>query len=338
MTNYFDSHSRRFRYGGNIYQESSNGRYLLHYAAEAGGISLVRLLLSKDAETCFIDKDGYSPLHLALLEGFYEVARMLIEYEVGSRQRIYDKMIYEEAYLQSDNKASISQSQTQVCSSHLGDAEIQGQLSHRPSTRFESVFGSSSLVLLLDQTTKEKDSALHLASRAGQLDIVKLLIKHGAIYKPYNKRGENPASIATRKVGEYLGQIDHFFDAVRNGHEHQVREILSRDSSCVNARESSNLHTPLNWAVHRKHNHVARALLEHGADVTLVCIEFDDTILHIASTEGNNELLEDLLNSYPFQDKSMFVNAHNCDHISPLQEAANIDIARSLMRSYIQLA
>lgn len=313
-------------------RQSFDGRSLLHYVAEGGDETLVRCLLKKGAETCFIDADGYNPLHLALRNNHFSIAELLIEHEInGSIRHPYDRIIFEEVNRQADLHTNTSEQPSETEDIKFATRLLQSS-NHSMLPSFEPIFGSSSIVLFLDQvTTKEKNTALHLAAKSGHLDLVKLLIRSGAIYNKLNIHNLPPSHYATAEVREYLRLVERLFQLVKLGKDKQVKDILDREPSVVNAREASSLGTPLYCAIVKKHNHVARVLLKQGASVLTVCTKHYDTVLHIASTEGNSEIMEDLLSCYPFHDKSIFVNMRNCENVSPLCEAANADIARFLM-------
>ena len=55
-----------------------NGYTPLHYAAQSGGVNVVRLLLERGADKSAVDKSGNTPLALARKSEHAEVAELLL--------------------------------------------------------------------------------------------------------------------------------------------------------------------------------------------------------------------------------------------------------------------
>lgn len=63
----------------NTYKGFSNWSSPLHYAATTGRLSMVQLLLSKDASPLVIDRFGNRPILLAMMKGHEKIAKLLFE-------------------------------------------------------------------------------------------------------------------------------------------------------------------------------------------------------------------------------------------------------------------
>ncbi len=81
--------------------------------------------------------------------------------------------------------------------------------------------------------------------------------------------------------------------AAQDGKLEEVKHLLDKDPGLLNATDELGA-TPLIWACARNHTHVARYLVERGADVS-VKGNSQITALHIAALRGNPELLALLL-------------------------------------------
>jgi hypothetical protein len=93
-------------------------------------------------------------------------------------------------------------------------------------------------------------SPLHWAAAYGFVDVVKILLEHGADVNPRNVDGITPLHLAT-----VAGHVD-------------VARILLEHGADVNTKNEDN-QTPLHYAAIEGHAVVARLLLEHGADPSI---------------------------------------------------------------------
>jgi len=91
-------------------------------------------------------------------------------------------------------------------------------------------------------------TALHSASSAGHLQIVRSLLRHGVGVDVRNQRGCTPLQFASEE-----------------GHVDVVKCLLDHGAD-VNSQED-NHNAPLNWAAYYGHVDVVRVLLEHNVDV-----------------------------------------------------------------------
>lgn len=318
-------------------RDSTDGKCLLHYAVENLQTSLLECLIKADAITCFRDKGGFTPLDLLLTKERNSCdARKLLLYEVEqSRLHFYDKILDCEL---TDWWRMVSKSDRGLALRGVmfSDTKKMGRLGVRRGEGGPK-FGQFRQILVMDsKTTVKEDSLLHLVAKSKwteeeKVKFAKLLIKLGAIYNSTNKQGLKPIDLSSGKLRSYLTLIDEFFTKAKSGDNQQVRRILNDNPTVVNARDDDGGGTALYWSIANKRTDVVMTLLEFKADVKLVTKKWN-TVLHIASSKGESKILEALIKSYPFKDKSAFVNFRSVGGSSPLHVAANVEVARILLR------
>lgn len=130
-----------------------------------------------------------------------------------------------------------------------------------------------------------QETPMHVAAWAGHVDILSLLLEHGANIDVYqNLLYHTPLIQASMKgkleAGQYL--LDRgadinvhnkynrtpLFMAVFYGHVEFVQMLLKRGAK-TNTHDTSFGNTPLHWAAQKRNIQVVRWLLEHGADVNV---------------------------------------------------------------------
>ena len=119
---------------------------------------------------------------------------------------------------------------------------------------------------------------MHVAAMAGHIDILSLLLKHGADVDVRDDYGVTPLYRAEKlEVGEFL--LDRGADINARGKTGatplsgalwlsrvEFAQMLVKRGASINTH-GTNGYTPLHWAVQEVGIQVVRLLLEHGADV-----------------------------------------------------------------------
>jgi len=143
---------------------------------------------------------------------------------------------------------------------------------------------------------------LHMAASKGQLDIVKLLIQHGAQIDTASTRGGNTPL--------------HFAAA---GSHHQVVQLLIEQGAEVNQQDFDGM-TSLMFAAYRGNLKTAKTLIDHGADPGHVDKDENTALLlHCSSVSVSAEMV-DMLAISPW-----LINKSNKQGYSPvLQVSAQI--------------
>jgi hypothetical protein len=125
-----------------------SGQSTLHYAAASGSLPIVQMLLDAGGDPQVIDKYGKSPLHLCVQNNHLEVTNHLLE-------QIQPWMFHV------PSKLTLVQTATKY-----GRREVVEALLRKG--------------FLATEKNGEGETALHMAARAGFVDIARLLLQHRA--------------------------------------------------------------------------------------------------------------------------------------------------------------
>lgn len=110
----------------------------------------------------------------------------------------------------------------------------------------------------------EEVSAMHLAAENGHVDVITLLLEHGADVNQVDREGVTPVLLAAKR-----------------GHLEALR-LLFKNGGDLNALDAFGL--PLHYAALGNHTNVVKFLLEKGSNIFSRTSENDETILHLASS------------------------------------------------------
>ena len=142
----------------------------LHIAVKEGYLDMCQMLLEHEADVCAHDDKGNTPLHLALSNDHIEISRILLEYnaEVNS-------------------------------SNHHGSTPLL----------LASQYGPPDLVQLLldnnadlDLRDSDGDTPLHCAAIGGQPEVAQLLLRLKVDINSRNEKGSTPLHLASAGLGE----------------------------------------------------------------------------------------------------------------------------------------
>ncbi|XP_043919723.1 ankyrin repeat domain-containing protein 55 isoform X2 [Protopterus annectens] len=186
---------------------------------------------------------------------------------------------------------------------------------------------------ILECCDSEGSTPLMHAISGRQVDTVKLLLKMGASINTQDACGRTCLSLAT-----YLGWLEGCVTLLRNGAKQNIPDkngrlpihaatadpdvklmavLLQQSTVCeINHQDNEGM-TPLHWAAfHNRPQHV-QALLQRGADPTLVDKDFK-TVLHWAVQSGNRLLCSIILDHHLGQSIINYddENGKTCMHIA----------------------
>ena len=116
-------------------------------------------------------------------------------------------------------------------------------------------------------------AAIHIATMRGHYDVVRILLHHGA-------RVDEP----------FRGFRRPLHEAVRIG-DHQLTILLLDNGAAVDTRDESG-YQPLHVACMEEHVTCAKLLIFAGAPVNVVGNDFRTPLHHVATNNGNMELVE----------------------------------------------
>ena len=226
-----------------MFVDDINGRTCLHQAAIVGALRLVDLCIEKDVPVDKTDVYGRTTLHYASMHGHDLVCRRLLEANVPPDT------------LDKDNYAPL------VYATMKGSVECVRVLLDKGKVSVQPMFTQ---IL----------QPLSMASHAGHVQIVTLLLEHGAQCIP-NTNGEYPMHLAARE-----------------GHVQICKLLLGKEG--WDTPDKYYEWTPLFHAALHGHYDCVQVLLEAGARV-LVTDEFGHTAAHYAGWWGHLKCLEILL-------------------------------------------
>jgi ankyrin repeat protein len=259
-----------------------DGRTALHIAAEKGNASLVELLLGCSATPDIQDNMEQTPLHLAAQSGHLHVAMQLVD---KTELELEDKNGLTPLLVAIKNGHADVVSMLIKAGSNL---ESQGGGGRTP-LMWAAAGGHTDVVILLmdkgaDVKTVDSDGQTPLLAAAenGHTAVVEVLLEQESDFEFKVSGGRTPLFWAAEKGHEEIVRLlrdlgadtetrdandqTPLIVAARYGHEAVVRLLLQqqyvdRESKCKNGR------TALAWAAIGGHEGAARALLEHGAIV-----------------------------------------------------------------------
>ncbi|KAN0141733.1 Ankyrin repeat-containing domain protein [Lactarius tabidus] len=198
-----------------INSQDDHGYTPLLMASEGGHRGVVRLLLDYNVDVHLRTDAGYTPLHLAAIKGHVEVARMLLEHnaEVNSRTDHGSTPLL----LASERGTTDI---VQLLLDHNADPDVRdgdgdtllhcAAVGGRPEvTRF-----LLKLNVEVNPRNNEGSTPLHLASagyyrtsKAGNPDLVRLLLDHGADAQVRNLNGQTASEVARGPRREEIVQL-----------------------------------------------------------------------------------------------------------------------------------
>ena len=229
--------------------ETKEGETALHivsrgkYDSEGYRVGITRLLLERGGDVNARSKNAFTPLHSAVLNGRFEVARFLLDHGANTK-------------LETEEGATAL---------HIMSPGEYNSEEHR--------VGIARLLLErggdVNARSKNGCTPLHLAVFHGRLEVTRFLLEHGANAKLEIEGGETVLDIASRS--KYDSE-EHRVGMVR---------LLLEHGGDINAR-NKNACTPLHSAVLYGRLEVVRVLLDNGANAKLE-IEEGATALHIVS-------------------------------------------------------
>ncbi|XP_044271868.1 uncharacterized protein LOC123015887 isoform X3 [Tribolium madens] len=251
----------------------TSGETALHKSCKEGYYESAKLLLQYGAN-CVTTNDGWTPLHLACLNGHESIVTLLENIDVNIASNKGYTALHVACYKGYTNIVKLLLD--------LG-ASFDGHTSVTTPLFLACHYGHEDIARMLLQlgsplvATNDGWSPLHSACEKGHEQIVKLLIESGAKVTIVDHKNITPLHLASHE-----------------GHESIVKLLLELGSN-VDAQDNMGL-TSLHLASHRNFVEIAKLLIESGAS----CNVPDDkgsTPLHWACQEGCDKIIELLLAS-----------------------------------------
>ena len=152
----------------------------LHMAVRYRRLKAATLLLQSGARADVKDSIGYSPLHVAVRDGYTE---MVVEI-LGCTRRQDDGLLSSGGHHGLDMQ--------EPSSSVAGQRSQKQQHQQRKQYSGDESFAGPRMRQVLSARTTEGWTALHIATMVYRLDIVNLLLRCGALETEKDKSGETP--------------------------------------------------------------------------------------------------------------------------------------------------
>jgi len=314
--------------GANVNALHSNGGSALMEAATAGNLSVVQTLVAHGADAFVKDKDAVTALMSAASQGHLAVSELLIELGVPV-----------------DAAASSGGTALMFASGagHVAVAELLiakgagvNAVVHATPEYLDQVAEAIAAGKKDVEPHKDGVTSLHVAALGGHLEVVKLLLKHGA--DPRVKDDEESTALLNA-VASNFGDVafelvdlgadpnDVYVDDEQRPHNLLWDSIVvdnSKFAALLVARGADLSHkdehnvTVLIQASHKGQTEVVAALVERAAELEVNAVNDEGiTALVAASSEGHHAVVELLVSK-----TAAAVNAKDKDGTTALMAAA----------------
>ena len=239
----------------------------LHFAAHNGMLDIIHMLIKRDADVNSQDEDGQTPLHRIISAmrntstNYVDGLRFLLDNNAGVDAQDYE--LSTPLHLASSLGCLKA---TQMLLEFGANVHIQNNDGETPLHRSLKNIGASPYCSLditrsllehgadVDAHDYRHWTALHLASYSGNLNLVQLLLEHGANACVRNDEGETPLHHLLRGI---CASSDAALEI--------IPPLLERGAD-VDARDKHHL-TPLHLATRCRNLGAVRLLLGHGANI-----------------------------------------------------------------------
>ncbi|CAH8500013.1 unnamed protein product [Dicrocoelium dendriticum] len=299
--------------GADIESKTKSGETCLHKAARCGNLELVMLLLDHGAVLDAEDELAQTPIHKAAEHNGAEVLRYLLKREIDTE--VQDCNSYTPLLLCASNGHIDAAEVLIEAGANIFAQEAEGKnfvhlCVEENRLQFLKLFlgrpTADSVVHVADIFDR---TPLHTAAEKGCVDILQLLIEHGAAIDAKDDRGRTTLhyaaeyghlQIATCLLSicpQLLNSLDdasntaaHY--ASKHGHSSLLHLLLN--SGAMAGSQNNRCHTPLHYAAAAGHLDCAELLLKHNASVNPL---EKSTVgpLHLSCRNGHVAMVELLL-------------------------------------------
>uniref|UniRef100_A0A6Q2Y454 Ankyrin 3a n=1 Tax=Esox lucius TaxID=8010 RepID=A0A6Q2Y454_ESOLU len=363
--------------GAPILSKTKNGLSPLHMATQGDHINCVQLLLQNDVPVDDVTNDYLTALHVAAHCGHYKVAKLIVDKKANpnakalngftplhiackkNRIKVMELLLKHGASIQAVTESGLTPIHV---AAFMGHENIVNSLTHHgASPNTTNVFRGQRVLLKQQGLMKhvarvqcragltvtmlaclqDDQTALHISSRLGKVDIVQQLLHRGASANSATTSGYTPLHLAAREGHEdvaatLLDQGASLSASTKKGFSPlhvaakygkiEVASLLLQKRAAPDAAGKSGL-TPLHVAAHYDNQRVALLLLDQGASPHAAA-KNGYTPLHIAAKKNQMEIGTTLL------EYGADTNAVTRQGISPVHLAAqegSVDLVSLLL-------
>ncbi|MBT5711872.1 sigma-70 family RNA polymerase sigma factor, partial [Candidatus Poribacteria bacterium] len=242
----------------------------------------------RDERFTYPGSELWSPLHVAAVNGHEPLVRLLLDmganpvpYEVAAQ---YHQDTYHDwmDVLRDRGHGAIAEGIRAAVAERYGTLVDDGDICRAAADA--NIPRVTALIAEKPERVRHVDpvgnTPLHHATAANCLELVRVLVDHGAPVDALNGDGRTPAVVALFGLHRYwrnelkLEILEHLLAhgaehtpliAASTGDEVRLRELLRVDPSLANVADTCR-RRPLSGAAANGHTSVVRLLLEHGAD------------------------------------------------------------------------
>lgn len=254
-------------------------------AVKNNDIIAVNALLKENVNPNFVDEEGYSPLHRAVLNNNLDVVNVLLSYkDIDTEIKLPYEASVDNWYLGGATPLLVA--------SYTGNADIVNALIEAGSDirakddidgattiHIASANGNNEVInillnkdnTLINEADSMKDTPLHWASIKNQTDTISLLLANGADTKLANSDGNT---------------VLHY--AAMYGDVNTVNVLLEADSSLASVENNEGI-TPIYYAIVVSDNDILSSIITNGQIDINKKDSLGYTPLHYAANYGNME-------------------------------------------------
>lgn len=254
-------------------------------AVKNNDIIAVNALLKENVNPNFVDEEGYSPLHRAVLNNNLDVVNVLLSYkDIDTEIKLPYEASVDDWYLGGATPLLVA--------SYTGNADIVNALIEAGSDirakddidgaatiHIASANGNNEVInillnkdnTLINEADSMKDTPLHWASIKNQTDTISLLLANGADTKLTNSDGNT---------------VLHY--AAMYGDVNTVNVLLEADSSLASVENNEGI-TPIYYAIVVSDNDILLSIITNGQIDINKKDSLGYTPLHYAANYGNME-------------------------------------------------
>lgn len=256
-------------------------------AVKNNDIIAVNALLKENVNPNFVDEEGYSPLHRAVLNNNLDVVNVLLSYkDIDTEIKLPYEASVDDWYLGGATPLLVA--------SYTGNADIVNALIEAGSDirakddidgattiHIASANGNNEVInillnkdnTLINEADSMKDTPLHWASIKNQTDTISLLLANGADTKLTNSDGNT---------------VLHY--AAMYGDVNTVNVLLEADSSLASVENNEGI-TPIYYAIVVSDNDILSSIITNGQIDINKKDSLGYTPLHYAANYGNMEVV-----------------------------------------------